>query len=403
MDSYENFRRFYHVFRDIIRVVHSSTRVDELLELVAWKSAGILKAKGSAIRILNLKTEELEPFACHGMGEKYISKEPLSGKDIIQNLCKQKKAVIIKDMASDPRVEHPRELMEEGIQMILDIPLILRNDVIGMIRLFFTEEQEFSQDELDFAVAIAEQCACAIDKARLVEEKQSQYDQLAMQTEKLSALGRMAAGIAHEINNPLAGILLFSSNMVKKVPPEGPIKQGLDVIIRESQRCKGIIQDLLEFSRDREPERLLANLNEVVEKSLSIVDNEFHLRHIFVEKNLSSNLQDIPLDVNLMQQVFVNLLMNAGEAIGSDGKIVIRTEARPERKKQVVEIADTGPGISEENLDNIFDPFFSTKANGTGLGLAVSYGIVQKHRGNIFVSSRPGEGARFTVEIPLGR
>jgi two-component system NtrC family sensor kinase len=400
MNTDEIYRRFYYFFRDISGLVHSCTHVDEILEVVVWKSSVELKAKGAVVSIIDTKTNHVDLFASHGMAEKYLSKGPLSRKSIIKDLCSQGKAVVIEDLGSDPRVDFPQELIEEGVVMLLDIPLKLRDDLIGMIRLFFKDRRSFTPDELDFVVAVAEQFSCALDKARLIEEKQSQYDQLAMQTEKLSALGRMAAGIAHEINNPLAGILLFSSNTVKKVPEEGPIRQALEVIIREAQRCKNIIQDLLEFSRDRQPEKVMAGVNTAIEKALSILENEIRLRHISVEKNLAPGLPEIPLDLNLMQQVFVNLFMNAIEAIGQNGVITVQSRTSPDGRKQRIEVSDTGCGISEENLAHIFEPFYSTKPNGTGLGLAVTYGIIQKHEGNIQVFSKVGQGTRFLIEIP---
>jgi two-component system NtrC family sensor kinase len=400
MDTDEIYRRFYSFFRDISGLVHSCTRVDEILEVVVWKSSIELQAKGAVVSIIDTKTNHVDLFASHGMEEKYLSKGPLSRKGVIKDLCRLNKAVVIEDLAADPRVDFPQELMEEGVVMLLDIPLNLRDDLIGMIRLFFTERRSFTPEELDFVVAVAEQFSCALDKARLIEEKQSQYDQLAMQTEKLSALGRMAAGIAHEINNPLAGILLFSSNTLKKAPEEGPIRQALEVIIREAQRCKNIIQDLLEFSRDRQPEKVMAGVNTAIEKVLSILENEIRLRHISVEKNLAPGLPEIPLDLNLMQQVFVNLFMNAIEAIGQDGVLTIQSRTSPDGRKQRIEVSDTGCGIPEENLAHIFEPFFSTKSNGTGLGLAVTYGIIQKHDGNIQVFSKVGQGTRFLIEIP---
>jgi signal transduction histidine kinase len=236
----------------------------------------------------------------------------------------------------------------------------------------------------------------------MIDILRSRYDQLALQTEKLSALGRMAAGIAHEINNPLGGILLYSTNLFKKVPKEGPLKEGLEVIIHETMRCKTIIQDLLEFSREKEPEKTVANINHIIEKTLSILENEFRLHHIRVEKHLPSKIQDNLLDVSQMQQVFINLLLNAVEAIQDQGVITIKSRMDPGQKWESVEIKDTGCGIPSENMSKIFEPFFSTKAKGTGLGLAVSYRIVRNHQGDIRVSSQPGKGTRFTIEIPLG-
>jgi signal transduction histidine kinase len=210
----------------------------------------------------------------------------------------------------------------------------------------------------------------------------------------------MAAGIAHEINNPLAGILLYSTNMVKKVPEGSPLKEGLQVITRETTRCKGIIQELLEFSRGTEPKKMRHNINRVIEKALSVLDNEFRLRHIRVELRLGT-INDSLLDENQMEQVFVNIMLNAAEAIEEKGQITISSYMNPAGKVIIVCIQDTGCGIAAENLPKLFEPFFSTKSKGTGLGLAVSYGIVRNHGGNIQVSSTPGKGTCFTIELPV--
>ena len=395
------FEKYYDVFREISRIVHASIEVDEVLELVVWKSAEMLGAEGACLRIINMKTLESEHFTAYGLDDEHLAKEPVSGRSFFKEFHRLKKISIIDDISASPHVKNVEYLKQRGIQTIIDIPLILREDVIGIIRLYFNKPMALSKKEMNFIGAVSETCSCAIDKARILEEQRTQYDQLALQTEKLSALGRMAAGIAHEINNPLAGILLFSSNMLKKTPKEGPIKEGLEIIIHETQRCKAIIQDLLEFSRDKDPRKMPASVNELIEKSLSILNNEFRLHHIDIEKDLSEGLPDVPMDANLMQQVLVNLLINAIEAVRENGTIRIRSDMTPDRKLEKIEVIDTGRGIPKAHLGKIFDPFFSTKKSGTGLGLAVSYGIVQKHNGRIHVSSEPEKGTRFTVEIPL--
>jgi signal transduction histidine kinase len=212
----------------------------------------------------------------------------------------------------------------------------------------------------------------------------------------------MAAGIAHEINNPLAGILLYSSNLVKKARGDRNLKEGLEVIIQESKRCKTIIQELLDFSRDRAPQRALASINDIIEKALSILDNEFRLRHIRIERTLSDTIEKTLLDENQIEQVFVNLLINAIQAIGEGGTIAINSRMLPENPAIEVVFADNGCGIPKEQIHKIFEPFFSTKKHGTGLGLAVSYGILRNHNGDITVSSVPGEGTRFTIQLPIG-
>jgi len=398
-----NFKTLYNIFREISTVVHSSTSVDEVLELVVWRTTQVLGAKGAVFRSLNRETKKLELFASFGLGNTYLSKDPVSNQKIIIDLCQLNRIITIEDILSNPRVKNPQELWEEGIRMILDIPLSIREDTFGLLRIYLSESRKLSQDELDLLIAIADVCACAIDKARLIEDIQSRYDHLSLQTEKLSALGRMAAGIAHEINNPLGGILLFSTNMRNKVPEGGAVKEGLEVIIREALRCKGIIQDLLEFSRDKEPEKAMQSINQIIDKSLDIMNNEFQLNRISIEKDLASDMPDILLDVNLIQQVFVNLLINAAEAIQENGMIAIQSHMSSDQESEIIEIADAGGGIQPNDVSKIFEPFFSTKASGTGLGLAVSYGIVQKHGGNIQVSCQAGIGTRFSIKIPLNQ
>jgi signal transduction histidine kinase len=395
-----NIETFYRTFRDISKSVHSSTRVEEVLHLAVREITEALNAKGSILRILNLKTGELELSAAYGLSDRYLSKGHVSSTKVIEEICQENRAIIIQDVQTDPRVQYPKEAKEEGIKMMIDLPLFVGQNVVGILRIFFDQQREFSEEELDFAAAIAEQCALAIDKARLIEKQQIQYDHLAIQADKLSSLGRMAAGIAHEINNPLSGILLYSSNLAKKVPETGPLKKGLEVIIHETMRCRGIIQDLLEFSRQREPVTALADLNGVINKALSILANEFRINRITLEESLSDHIPNVLIDVNQIEQVFINFFMNAIEAVQGQGQVSVRSFRDEDDQGVVVEIQDSGIGIPQEHLEKIFEPFFSTKPKGTGLGLAVNYGIIQKHRGQIRVSSQPGRGTTMTIRLP---
>ena len=401
MDRVIDIQAFYRIFRDISTSVHSSSDVKEVLHLVVKMATEAVSAKGALLRILNVETGQLELSASYGLSERYLSKGHVSTAKVITDLCRMNKVIIIEGVQTNPRVQYPREAREEGIASMLDLPLTLGDQVVGIIRIFFGDKRKFSEEHLDFLKAIAEQCTLAIDKARLIEKQQSRYEHLAIQTEKLSALGRMAAGIAHEINNPLGGILLYGTNLIKKVPKEGPLYDSLEVIINETMRCKRIIQDLLEFSRDRPPSKIMGNINDTLEKAVGILENEFRLKHITVKKDLSGEIPEILLDSSQLQQVFVNILVNAVEAIQEGGTITIQTHMGKDRGRMIVEIADTGCGISAENRAKIFEPFFSTKSKGTGLGLAVSYGIVQNHQGNIGVTSEPGKGTCFSIEFPI--
>jgi signal transduction histidine kinase len=311
------------------------------------------------------------------------------------------KVIFITDVWNAPRVEYPQQAWDEGIRMMLDVPLAIENKLIGLIRIYLEKPREFTDDELDFILTVAEQCACIIERVQLIECQQTQFDHLATQMEKMSSLGRMAAGIAHEINNPLAGILLYSSNMSKKVSQGGPLEEGLNIIIKETQRCKTIIQGLLEFARDRKPQKVPADINAIMKNALGIVDNEFRLRHVDLERELAEDMVKTLLDENQIEQVFINLLLNAIHAVEENGRVIVKSAVDSEQKMVRVEISDNGCGIATDDIKKIFEPFYSTKTKGTGLGLAVSYGIVKNHRGDIRVYSIPGKITRFTVELPI--
>ncbi|MBI5116502.1 GAF domain-containing protein [Candidatus Poribacteria bacterium] len=391
----------YCAFRDIRLSLHSTTCTADILNFLAKEATDRLGAEGAVIRVLNLKTGKLEFSTAYGQRERYLTKVSLSHEGGIADLRSLRSVLIIDDILEDSRIQYAEEAWDAGIRMVVVVPLTFENELGGVLRVFFTQVRDFSQSEMDFLTTCGACGGCAIERVRTLEARKSQYDQLTLQAQKLSAVGRMAAGIAHEINNPLAGILLYSTNLLKKVPEKSLLKEGLEIIVHETTRCGKIIQELLDFSRGGEPNKTLANINDIVEKALSILENEFRLHHITLEKDLCGHMPDILLDPNQIEQVLVNILLNAVEAIEDRGVIMVHSIIEPEKEWVEIEIADSGPGIPPEHISEIFEPFFSTKKSGTGLGLAVSYGIVRKHQGQIYVSSRPGRGSRFTIELPV--
>ena len=401
MTESSEFERYFQVIRDIQRAVHTRTSLREVLDIVVTKSTDILNAKGALIRILNKETNQFEVRAACGMGNNYLHKGPVTTEKLLADPRNLHTVILITDIWNAPRVEYPQQVREEGIHMILDVPLAVEDKLVGMIRIYLEKEREFSASELDFIITVAEECAGIIERVRLLELQQAHFNHLATQVDKMSSLGRMAAGVAHEINNPLAGILLYSSNMRKKVPSESQLAQGLQIIINETQRCKSIIQGLLDFARDSEPDKVSADINEIVKSALGIAENEFKLKHVHVKMQLADSMVKTLLDKNKILQVFLNILLNALHAVQENGRITVKSRVTSNPMHIVVEIEDNGCGIPNDDLPKIFDPFFSSKSNGTGLGLAVSYGIVKKHEGNIEVFSKVGKGTRFSVKIPV--
>ncbi len=223
-----------------------------------------------------------------------------------------------------------------------------------------------------------------------------------VQSEKLASLGKLAAGIAHEINNPLGGILIYSHLILEETPKTSPHHENLKKIVKETSRCKDIVKGLLEFARPKEPEMVLVNINEVVDSALAIIQRQAFFQNIDVKKLYAAALPKVVADSAQLQQVFMNIIINAAEAMDGAGVLTISTSLDEGGSSVNVKFADTGHGIREEDKQRIFEPFFTTKevGKGTGLGLSICYSIIQKHRGAINVESEIGEGSTFTIRLP---
>ena len=221
-----------------------------------------------------------------------------------------------------------------------------------------------------------------------------------VRAEKLSSLGILAAGVAHELNSPLTGILTFSTLLLQDTPKESRQHEDLQLIVNETNRCAAIIRQLLEFSRESGPHKRSHDLTSVIHRSVALVEHQAKFHNVAITQSIASGLPTVSCDANQMEQVFLNMLINAAEAMPDGGSIEVRANAVDGRV--VMEFADTGVGIPAEYLVKIFDPFFTSKpvGKGTGLGLSVSYGIVRRHGGTITVQSTVGKGTTFTIDLP---
>ncbi|MCK4224101.1 MAG: HAMP domain-containing protein [candidate division Zixibacteria bacterium] len=232
------------------------------------------------------------------------------------------------------------------------------------------------------------------------EELRKTENQL-IQSDKVASLGKLAAGVAHEINSPLTGILTYSSLLFKAKEKGDPEKEDLEVIVNETNRCKMIVKGLLDFARQTEPQKTLSDINEVIAKSINLISHQASLQNVKIEKKIELDLPKVMIDIGQIQQVFINILLNAIEAMPQGGTLTVSSGI--ENEMAAVRFTDTGIGIPQENLPKILDPFFTTKkqGKGTGLGLSVSYGIIERHRGKLEVKSKVGKGTTFTVKLPI--
>ncbi|MDD3180370.1 MAG: cache domain-containing protein [Opitutaceae bacterium] len=223
------------------------------------------------------------------------------------------------------------------------------------------------------------------------------------ESERLAHIGQLAAGVAHEINNPLQGIITYAHLLLERTGAENGSREFLQKIVIQANRCRDIIRGLLDFSRQRKPDKRLSNVNRVLEECISLVDNQALFHNIQIVKRLGQDLPQVLMDPSQIQQIFMNLVINAAEAMNGEGQLTLVTRFVSTDNTVEVEITDTGHGFTEEGLNRIFDPFFTTKeeGHGTGLGLAISYGIVKEHKGTITVESQVGKGATFVVCLPV--
>ncbi|MES1256367.1 MAG: ATP-binding protein [Acidobacteriota bacterium] len=243
------------------------------------------------------------------------------------------------------------------------------------------------------------------ERKKLDDETRDLYHQL-LQAEKMAALGQTISGVAHELNNPLATILSWAERLSSKPALEESIRRGLETILGESERAARIVRSLLTFARKRQTTRAMVDVNQVVRETLALRAYEQRVSNVDVVEALAAGLPPIFADGHQIQQVLLNLVINAEQAMltaHGRGVLVIRTWHDPEQESVVLELNDDGPGIPEQLQPKIFDPFFTTKevGKGTGLGLTVAYAIVQEHGGRIRIVSQPGAGASFFVEVPI--
>jgi PAS domain S-box-containing protein len=297
---------------------------------------------------------------------------------------------------------------KEGLEASFIVILWSKDRVLGALAVGSRAQREFSPADINLLIAVGSQISNAVDRTVLYEETRQAYDNLRrtqeqlLHSEKMAAVGQLISGVAHELNNPLTAILGYSQ-LLTASPGIGP--QGIeytDKLYKQAQRTHRIVQNLLSFARQHKPERAAVQLNQILEDTLALRDYDLRMKNIRVHLELAPDLPVTAADSHQLQQVFLNLVNNAVDAVlenASEGDLWVRTGVRGDRLS--VEFTDSGPGVREPS--RVFDPFYTTKpvGKGTGLGLSICYGIVTEHGGTITVSNAQPHGAKFTIELPF--
>jgi PAS domain S-box-containing protein len=325
-----------------------------------------------------------------------------------------RRPVWTRDVLTDPSYDLPPVYREAivalGSRAVLAAPMTVKDRVVGALVITYAAPRDFDDRDVASLRIFADQAALAIENGELYATARADLARLRdsqaqlVQAAKLGALGELVSGVAHELNNPLSVIIGYGQLLLGRDLP-ATLRRPIELMVSQGDRMAKIVRNLLFFARQRPPERAPVDVNEVLEHALSLRLNQLAVSSITVRREYADSLPTISADGAQLQQVFLNLVLNAEQAIagaGRPGAIVVRTARGPAGDTVIAQVIDDGPGIAPDVVGRIFEPFFTTKevGQGTGLGLSVSYGIVQEHGGRLTVDSRP-RATTFTVELPV--
>ena len=394
---------------EINKVITSSLDLDQILSQAMHVIQRILHVEAGSLLLLDEGSGLLEfKKILSGSQERMAGFKLRLSEGIAGHVAQNGEPLLVLDAQNDPRF-CPR--MDEAIALVtrsvLCVPLKVKDRIIGVIEVINRLDGQFDENDLWLLNYMAGSVAIALENARLytelsdfareLEKSQAQL----IQAEKLAAMGRLAASIAHEINNPLQAIHNCLHLTLKKPLNEEKKTRYLGMAQEEVERLIAIVQRMLEFYRSSRVGMAPTDVHTIIENVLALSSKRLQHGKIAVTKKLAPTLPTINAVSDQLKQVFLNIVINAIEAMPEGGELCIETKLSQDGDGLSVAFTDTGVGLSEKDRESIFEPFFTTKATGTGLGLSVSYGIIERHGGRIEVQSKLGKGATFTVHLPL--
>lgn len=396
---------------EINRVVTSSLDLEDVLDATMGGIREILHVEAGALVLLDEESGELTYRKSLGPEAWRPSRSVQPGEGLVGHVIASGEPKLVNDVERDPHFSGEPEEEMAGIvpRAILCVPLRIRDRIIGAIELINKLDGSFDEQDLDLLIAMAASVAVAVDNANLYAELAEFADELErsqaklVQAEKMAAIGRLAASLAHEINNPLQAIHNSLHLTVHEGLDEERRKEYLGMAQDEVQRLINIVQRMLDFYRPSRGGVEPADVNRVVENVLTLAEKRLQHGDVEVHAELTEGLPAIPIVSDQISQVILNLLINAVEAMPAGGSLRLKTELSDDGGHVLFRVRDSGPGMSAEQINRLFEPFYTTKPNGTGLGMAISYGIIERHGGTIDVSSEPGQGTTFVVALPVRR
>ena len=399
---YEQLRLKVHLFESLAsvsRTINSTLNLDEALRAITREACDLMRARMCSLLMLDDSREWLDLRASHGAGRAYIKKPRLSVEEsLLGVVVRRKKPLQVANVQASTNYQNVDVARREGLVSLLSVPLLFAGQAIGALNVYTGRPYNFSNEEIRILSALAELSAIAIEKARLYERIVDVEEQL-RQNEKLSALGLLAAEVAHEIRNPLTVMKLLYHSLNLKFAESDPRAKDNQIIESKIEHLNKIVEQILDFARTTEPKFAPVNLNELVDELGLLVRHKLANQNIRMDRRLQPDLPAVMGDAPQLEQAFLNLILNAAEAMPEGGTLSVRT--RVLKSRVLIEFRDTGAGMSEEMQKQAFTAVLSTtKARGTGLGLAIVGRIIETHHGTIQIKSRTGRGTAMIISLP---
>jgi signal transduction histidine kinase len=408
---YEQLRlkaRLFESLASVSRTINSTLNLDEALRAITREACLLMRARMCSLMMLDESREWLDLRASYGAGNAYLKKPRLSVEEsVLGVVARRKKPLQLENVQTSGRYQNVEVARLEGLVSLLSVPLVFAGQAIGTLSVYTGRTYNFSNEEIRILSALAELSGIAIEKARLYERIVDVEEQL-RQNEKLSALGLLAAEVAHEIRNPLTVMKLLYHSLNLKFPDGDPRMKDARLIEAKIEHLNKIVERILAFARTTEPQLVPVNLNELIDELGLLVRHKLANQNIKLVRELAPDLPMVMGDAPQLEQAFLNLILNAAEAMPEGGTLVIKSHAiRLPRASETfthvsVEFKDTGKGMSEELQKRAFTAMLSTtKAKGTGIGLAIVGRIIETHRGTIRIKSRLKHGTGIAITLPV--